>query len=393
LQIAPRVPWPLDTGAKLRNFHLARALSAHLNVSLAAFGDTTDSSATRIYRRIVTVPRVEQYSVGKMLRGALWRTPLPLLNYTTSQMSAALGRLLAAESFDLIQVESIHLMNYLPMLRTAPNQPRIICEWHNVESDLMRQYAAREPNLARRWYARRTARLMSEAEERALATFDAHIAVSSEDASRLRSINSKARVIVIENGVDTSYYTGDQSSVRDRILFVGSMDYHANIEGAIDFVRNVWPSTHERNPGLRFTIVGRNPPPQVTELAAAPGVEVTGSVDDVRPFYREAVAAVVPLNVGGGSRLKVLEAMAAGVPLVSTTLGAEGIDVSDGKNILLADSAMQFADAISSVSRDPNLRARISEAGQALVTSRYEWSILGKKLVDEYQQLLQSDAA
>src|SRR6185369_1737564 len=140
LQVAPRVPWPLDTGAKLRNYHLARALAAHLSITLVAFGDDTSNGQLKeAYQRIVTVPRNEAYSVGSMLRGAIGRTPLPLLNYTTPEMADALQRLVAEERFDLIQVESIHLMNYLPALRGASNQPLIVCDWHNVESDLMRQ--------------------------------------------------------------------------------------------------------------------------------------------------------------------------------------------------------------------------------------------------------------
>ena len=362
-----------------------------MEVSLVAFGDTSSSTLDEVYRRIVRVPRDEKYSVGNMLRGAVGSTPLPLLNYTTTEMARTLQQLLEEETFELIQIESVHLMNYLPALRSARNQPVIVCDWHNVESDLMRQYAEHERNLARRSYARRTARLMSDAEVSALKTFDAHITVSEEDASRLRSINSQARLIVIENGVDTAYYAGASSAVRDRIVFVGSMDYHANIEGATHFARHVWPGIHERHPDLRFTIVGRNPPPQVTDLSAA-GVEVTGSVDDVRPFYREALAAVVPLNVGGGSRLKVLEAMATGVPVVSTTRGAEGLDVTDGQNILLADSPAQLAEGLSSVIRDANLSERIIEGGHALVRARYEWSILGKTLVEQYHQLLQVKA-
>jgi hypothetical protein len=135
LQLAPRVPWPLDTGAKLRNYHLARALAESMSVTLMAFGeDPANDRLNEAYERIVTVPRSETYSVGKMLRGAIGRTPLPLLNYTTPAMAGALERLLAENEFDLIQVESIHLMNYLPALRTARNHPPIVCDWHNVES-------------------------------------------------------------------------------------------------------------------------------------------------------------------------------------------------------------------------------------------------------------------
>jgi glycosyltransferase involved in cell wall biosynthesis len=252
----------------------------------------------------------------------------------------------------------------------------------------MRQYAERERSVARRTYARRTARLMSEAEECALKEFDAHIAVSDVDAKRLQSINSDAKVFVIENGVDAAHYADQESATKNRLVFVGSMDYHANIEGATNFARTVWPTIQETQPNLRFTIVGRNPPAEVTDLSSIAGVEVTGSVADVRPYYREALAAVVPLNVGGGSRLKILEAMAAGVPVVSTRLGAEGLDVSDGENILLAESTAQLANGILKAIETSDLRTRLITGGHVLVRARYDWSMLGAKLLEQYEMLL-----
>jgi len=388
LQIAPRVPWPLDTGAKLRNFHLARVLGRNLSVTLLAFGgDAAGDQLKPIYRRIVTVPRSETYSLSNMLRGAIGRTPLPLLNYTTAEMSQALETLLAEDHFDLVQIESIHLMNYLPRLRRAGKQMSIVCDWHNVESDLMRQYAEREPHAARRAYAKRTALLMRAAEKRALKEFDAHLVVSDLDAQRLQSIDAQARIIVIENGVDATHYVDEQAGEKNRLVFVASMDYHANIEGATSFARHVWPLIRQQQPNLRFAVVGRNPPAEVVALSSIAGIEVTGSVSDVRPYYREALAAVVPLNVGGGSRLKILEAMAAGVPVVSTKLGAEGLEVSQGKNILLAESNPQLAAEIVKVIDDLELRARLIAGGHALVRSRYDWSILGTTLLDQYQDL------
>jgi len=388
LQVAPRVPWPLDTGAKLRNFHLARAVAGSISVTLLAFGEGQSSDQLQeAYQRIVTVPRNERYSVGNILRGAIGRTPLPLLNYTTPEMAEALAHLLAENRFDMIQVESIHMMNNLSW-DDSTKRPLLICDWHNVESDLMQQYADAAPGLARNAYARRTSRLMREAEKRALKEFDAHIAVSEVDAKRLQSIDSEANIFVIENGVDSAYYADTQTATKNRIVFVASMDYHANIEGAISFAQNIWPLIHQQEPQLRFTIVGRNPPSEVVALSSILGIEITGSVPDVRPYYHEALAAVVPLNVGGGSRLKILEAMAAGVPVVSTILGAEGLEVTDGENILLADSAAPLANAILRTADDSNLRARLIAGGQALVQARYDWSILGSKLRDCYQNLL-----
>ena len=392
LQFAPRVPWPLDTGAKLRNYHLARTLSEKFRMTLLAFAerDAHSPELKTVYERIEMVRRDAGYSLGKVLRGATGKTPLPLLNYTTKEMKQALAALLNEQEFDLVQVESIHLMNYLPTIRAALKPPLVVCDWHNVESEVMRQYSERAKSFARRAYANKTARLMDEAEKRALDQFDAHIVVSEQDAERLSQINSSAQVFVIENGVDAAYYATEQNGLgtKRRIVFVGSMDYHANIDAVINFAHNVWPIVHGKKPELLFTIVGRDPSPAVRELSSIAGIEVTGSVKDVRPYYREAIAAVVPLRVGGGSRLKILEAMAAGIPVVSTTLGAEGLKVMPAENILLADDDRDLAGKITKILEDETLRSRIVAAARALIAERYEWSTLGASLMNVYSNLL-----
>jgi sugar transferase (PEP-CTERM/EpsH1 system associated) len=396
LHFAPRVCWPLDTGAKLRNYHLARVLSEKAGVTLLAFTDAHQSlgELEKFYERVIAIPRDPGYTLSKIIRGTFGSTPLPVLNYTTDSMKRALESVLHDQDFDVVQIESIHLMSYLPIIAAARQRPLIICDWHNIESELMDRYSKREPNVLKRAYAGKTARLMGELERRAMREFDAHIAVSQRDAQRLRNLNPDARAFVIENGVDTAYYeeaavSGSLGAGKPkRIVFVGSMDYHANIDGAVSFAREVWPGLRNRHPEVIFTIVGRDPAPEVRELRSTPGIKVTGTVDDVRPFYREAFAAVVPLKVGGGSRLKILEAMAAGVPVVSTTLGAEGLDVHDGSDILLADTNEQLAEKTISLIESEELRQRITSAGRALISERYDWSRLGANLSEIYQQLL-----
>ncbi|MDX6445360.1 MAG: polysaccharide biosynthesis protein PslH [Blastocatellia bacterium] len=395
LQFAPRVCWPLDTGAKLRNYHLARVLAQRARVSLLAFTDQQHSSdnLAALYEQVIAIPRDSAYTPAKVLRGVLGKTPLPVLNYTTNAMKQKLERLVSENDFDIVQVESIHLMSYLPIIRKARRQPLVVCDWHNIESELMQRYSEREAGLLRRAYASRTAGLMSEFEKRALREFDAHVTVSQRDAEQLRYLSPEARIFVIENGVDTAFYSDQESGVTSespahRIVFVGSMDYHANIDGAVNFAREVWPRVRERHPELTFTIVGKDPASEVRELGQLPGVEVTGTVEDVRPFYRAAIAAVVPLNVGGGSRLKILEAMAAGVPVVSTTLGAEGLKVQHDENILIADTNEQLAEAIISLVENETRSHELSSAGRALVASRYDWSSLGDELFRTYEELL-----
>ena len=403
LQLAPKVCWPLDTGAKLRNYHLARVLAERARVTLLAFTDHEQSIANleKSYEQVVTVTREPDYTFSKMLRGVLGTTPLPVLNYTNDSMTRAVESLLGEQDFDVVQIESIHLMAYLPNIRAARSRPLIVCDWHNIESELLRRYSERESNVARRAYARKTARLMSQLERRALIEFDAHLVVSVRDAERLRNIDSEAQVSLIENGVDMAHYSDDEIEAAyatwaaadaarktKRIVFVCSMDYHANVDGAVSFGREVWPRVRDRQPELVFTVVGRDPAPEVRALTTIPGIEVTGTVDDVRPFYREALAAIVPLKVGGGSRLKILEAMAAGVPVISTTLGAEGLNVRDSENILIADTNEQLAEAIVSVVESEEQCKRLSNAGRALISRHYDWSQLGTNLLEIYQKLL-----
>jgi polysaccharide biosynthesis protein PslH len=411
LHFAPRVCWPLDTGAKLRNYHLARVLSRRAQVTLLAFGDEwgddalPPESSENFYHQIVAVKRAPGYTPSKILRGALGRTPLSLLNYTTDAMRQALENILNEHSFDIVQVESIHLMAYLPAIRAARIRPLVICDWHNIESELMQRYSERERSFLRQKYARRTARQLSVLEVRASHDFDAHVTVSDRDRQRLLQLNPAAKAFVIENGVDSAQYSDEQiekayaawhshnDSRSPRILFVGSMDYHANIDGVVDFAREVWPGLHDSRPELVFTIVGRDPATEVRELRSIAGIEVTGTVDDVRPYYREAIAAIVPLKVGGGSRLKILEAMAAGVPVVSTTLGAEGLDVQNGENILLANTNQELAEAIIRVVESDAQREQLRSGGRALVSARYEWSGLGDALFETYSELLNPRSA
>jgi len=391
LQIAPRYPWPLDTGAKLRNFHLGRTMSQQAGIALAAFrSDQGIDESARHYQPAISVPLAGHNSLSKLVRGATGPTPLPLLNYSSEKMMRALQELISASAFDIVQFESIHLMSYLPIVRAARGPALAVLDWHNIESDLLEQYGERQTNSLRRAYARRTAKLMRQAEWRAARAFDAHLVVSHEDAARVAALDPDARILVIENGVDVARFDTDhlKSDSGSRVVFVASMDYHANIDAAVWFARTVWPRLHQRQENLTLTIVGRDPAPAVRDLASLPGVEVTGTVADVRPFYREAIAAIAPLRVGGGSRLKILEAMAAGVPVVATTRGAEGLSVEHEKHLLIADSGEALGETIASLAQDRSLRISLIEAARALVKARYDWSTVGAKLVENYQSLL-----
>ena len=175
---------------------------------------------------------------------------------------------------------------------------------------------------------------------------------------------------------------------RQDVVFVGSMDYHANIDAVTYFAKTAWPALRERRPERRFVIVGSRPAPEVVGLANEAGIVVTGTVEDVRPYYRKAALVVVPLRVGSGTRLKVLEAMAAGMPVISTRLGAEGLAVTHGKDILIAETPAEMVDAAASLQPGDQRWNELAANGLRLVQTQYEWSVIGKKLVDIHARLI-----
>ncbi len=395
LQLSARNIWPLNTGAKLREFYLAREVARVARVTYAGFWNDNERPEEPCpaleqlpgVERIVMVPKARCYTPWNVVRG-LAGTPVTILNYTTRPMADALRGLLSARPFDVAQIEGVHVFAYIPFLRRAGC--RIVCDWHNIESELLRRYSDHHRRVLRRVYARLTARRLEEYERRLLKACDWHVVPSERERQRLLALVPGADVRVVENGVDAGSF-GDSAplahSARRRILFAGSMDYHANIDGALWFARNVWPELRRILPGTVFTIAGRRPDPDVRSLADRPGVEVTGTVEDIRPYYRDAIAAVVPLRVGSGTRLKIPEAMAAGVPVISTALGAEGLDLKPGAEISIARTPDEWAREIRVLLEDERRWAARAEAGRRLARERFDWTITAAPLLDVYQGL------
>jgi polysaccharide biosynthesis protein PslH len=395
LFVTARQFWPMDTGGKLRDFHLARTLAGRADVTYLGFADADGgpcpADLARPFKQIIMEPLHRGRSPVDLMRGLIGKLPATVLKYTTDGMSKRLHQLLQSETFDVIQIEGVHLAGYWDILKSARGRPRIISDWHNIESELMTRFALNAKNPAIKFYAEATARKLRALEAMLLAEGDSVLVVSARERQALLARAPGASVHVIENGVDTAHYAnlGSPTALeKPNVIFVGSMDYHANIDAAIWFATELWPTIRSDHPTLEFKIVGRAPPKTVQALATLPGVIVTGGVPDVRPFYRDALAAVVPLRVGGGTRLKILEGMAAGVPIVSTTLGAEGLEAVPDREILIADTAAAFRASLGRLIEDAALRTRLAHAAEARVASTYDWSAVGTRLFAIHQATL-----
>jgi glycosyltransferase involved in cell wall biosynthesis len=397
LYFSPRVCWPLISGAHLRDFHLARQLSRKATltyVGLDGAGVTSLSTVSPVCldslgnAEIHRIRRDSGYRPGDLVRGLIGPTPVNVLNYTSAPIMAELERILRSRPFDAVQIEGVHLIAYARRVRQIAPGARLICDWHNIESEILRRYAENDANWLRRIYALRTAALVRPLENQLLCLCDAHTVCSERERDILLQRVPQARIAVVGNGVDVDYFAASpiQHGVRRDLVFMGRMDYHANIDAALFFARKIWPLVHARRPELRFVVVGAQPTKEVAALRDLAGVTVTGTVDDVRPFYQSALAAVVPLRVAGGTRLKVLEAMAAGTPVISTTLGAEGLAVTAGKDILIADSADAIADTAASLQAETPVWQSLVTNARTLVQRQYDWSVIGEVLLGVYAE-------
>jgi len=374
------------SGAKLREYHLARALSRWAELTYVYFADAGDQPLTSadlpFAAHIVSVPKPRVYGPWKLVRGIAGRWPLPVLNYTSPQMTEALSQL--DPDYDVVHFDSIHMIRYAAVFKKPQ---RVIYDWHNIESETMRRYAESTPSRARGIYAKLTARKLEGLEREILNRAFGHIVCSERELQQLQGIAPSARVKVIENGVDCAYFGGlDNQPDHRRIVFVGKMDYYPNIEAIIGFAQITWPLVRDQMKDLTLTIVGANPTAAVQSLASLPGVEVTGTVPDVRPYYRDALAAIVPLRTGGGTRLKILEAMAAGVPVVSSPLGAEGLTVTPGSDILISDldDHASWLRHLVELQQSGARRTQLAANALELVQARYDWNTLGQSLIDTY---------
>jgi glycosyltransferase involved in cell wall biosynthesis len=385
--------WPLTSGNRLRDYHLARELAKRASVTfveICHLGEQPSSPPSECgFQEIISLKKGFGYTPDKIIRGITGSIPLTTLSYFQTGSASQLAKVLAKGQFTAVQVEGVHLSQYLNVIQAAPSRPTVLIDWHNVESELMWRYSENKLAWPKRMLARRTATLLESTETILLEGHGVHTVASERERKKLLDRSPSANIHVIANGVDTGLFSpatiaeiqrnADTRIGRRSILFVGSMDYHANIDAVTWFAREVWPEISQRHSELEFVIAGRNPSLAVRDLASE-RIRVTGTIEDVRPCYASAACVVVPLRVGSGTRLKILEAMAAGVPVVSTRLGVEGIDATHGVHLLLADGESEIIAAIDQIVGSIQTAFQLTRAARDLVVRRYDWAMLGEEL-------------
>jgi polysaccharide biosynthesis protein PslH len=311
------------------------------------------------------------------------------------EMQKALDKVLRTQRFDIVNLEFTFL-GHCDLWQAPPGAkiPAVVVDSHNIDYDLARQYTRTGGSLLRRLYAEANWRKLRREELRTYGRADGVYLCSVADQQRLLDDIPAARTMVIPNAADVDFYKPRPTDPKPdgrTIVFFGLMSYMPNIDGATWFIQEIWPRIAEANPDARCKIIGGSPSPQLLALAG-PRIEFTGFVPDLRPHLAEAAAVIVPLRLGGGTRLKIVEAMAMGKAMVSTKLGAEGIDAARGRDILIEDQPDAFADAVIRLLAEPELAVRIGHSARQLSEARYAWSAAAKALEGFYREILDASA-
>jgi sugar transferase (PEP-CTERM/EpsH1 system associated) len=382
LVVAPTVPYPPNWGFGIRVFNLLKELGTDHEVSLACFAGDQDREKVDAIRSIcsavhtVAPPLLDlRGKRTRQLRSMLSRQSFQTAGHSSPEMTQLLRDLSASGDFDVVQFESSQLISLLP---TSPIP--VLLDEHNIEYELLQRMMEVETSPMRKAYNWREYRKFEREETAAWARVDGCVMTSDREAEIVRNVVPQQRVHVAPNGVDVDYFSPVDDAVDpDEIVFTGLMSYRPNNDAARFFAREVLPIILASRPTARLTLVGLGAQEHVGSLAG-PNVSVVSDVPDVRPYVRRASVVAVPLRMGSGTRLKVLEGLSMGKALVSTSVGCEGIAVRAGEHLLIEDDATRFADAVVRLLDDAAQRARLGVAGRELVESAYSWSSISHAL-------------
>lgn len=388
------VPYPPNDGGRIRTWNILQQIAQRHEVTLGTFakagGDREPLAVLRkMCREVVTVeqPQLPARTLLHRIAGLFRHTPASLRQYRSLLLSNALRRWAGERAFDVVHVDQIYLAQYAPALHPLPT----VLTHHNIESEAQRrELQITPPRSALRRLLNRLENLRWQHYEVASSRrFSALACVSERDATYFRRHAPLVPAIVVPNGVDTQHFQPSEQSCQNPVLlFTGRMDYSPNVDAITWFCDEILPQVQCEIPTTQLLIVGRDPAPEVLELSAHPNVQVTGAVPDVRPYFAQAAVHIVPLRFGAGTRLKILEAMALGTSIVSTTLGSEGLDLEPEQDLAIADSATEFARCTIDLLKSSSRRDRLSAQARRTAEARFDWSIIAREQERAYQSAI-----
>lgn len=397
LFLSNRLPYPPHIGAALRTYNIIRLLARDFDLHVLCF-DPVDKATGRMPLamrvrameefgtfEVFPIPQQESRArfVADHARSVIHRVPYTYYMHDSAPFERRLRTLLAERRFSLAHVDSLDLIRFLPLLGGIP----VVCTHHNVESWLMRRRAESESSAFKRGYLAHQAALLEQAERDWVPRVALNVAVSDADRDALQALAPAGRIVTVPNGVDTDFFTPAPAANPAGCVFVGGTKWYPNRDALEWYVSDVAPAVAATGADAPVTWVGRAGDEELRRFEKDPLMHLTGYVDDVRPYVHAAKCVIVPLRVGGGTRLKILDAWAMGAAVVSTSIGCEGLAAVDGENILIADTAEAFAAAIARVIRDEGLRRKIAGNARRTAVERYSWDVIGAAMRELYLNL------
>lgn len=387
LFITEFLPWPLHSGGRIRSYQILRQVALKHDVTLiAADHDGVESYFTNFVKEVHVVPAKGYSKLFKFLRFLIsFFSEKPFMYVYSSynaEMRKKINEVIRRVRFDIIHIDHLDAAVYL----SNCEKRSVYLDEHNYETQLLRSLKDLQKNVFGKFYLTNQIKKIEKFEGNALQCADAIGAVSYNDAQMMAKWVPKEKISVIPNGVDTNFFKIPRIPEPFHLVSVASLDWHPNVDGLIWFLKNVWPVVAGQKKDTFLTIVGRNPPRKLYRYADD-RIRIQASVPDVRVYVQNASVFVVPVFAGGGTRLKILEAMAMDIPIVSTSKGAEGIDYTDGVNICIADDADMFIRKIFTLFEKKDLSRSVAASARNLVKNNYSWDAAGLKLETVYQKL------
>lgn len=387
--------WPSTTGGRVRSLQIVSELARRHQVTVVTThgpGDDPDGLARELShcQQVISLPYVPPKRGSASFPGAVarsWLSPYPvdLWKWRVPAVRTQVRTLFDSGAVDLCVSDFLFAAANVPMGGPVP----VVLFEHNVEYMIWQRLCALETNPVKRALFEVEWRKLRAREADACMQADLTIAVSEDDRRRLEAEAPGIRAASIPTGVDTNYFAPNGHAERaDRLVFSGSMDWHPNEDAVLHFADAILPRIRAEIPGVTLTVVGRNPTARLREIALRAEIIVTGTVDDVRPSIAEAAVYVVPLRAGGGTRLKIFEALAMAKPVVSTTVGAEGLALEPGRHFVAADDPRDFAEAVVGLLRDPQRRTALGQAGRDLVEAYYSWPTVAREFEERCEEVV-----
>lgn len=377
--------WPANSGGRLRSFHMLSELASRHAVSVVtthAPGEnpTLQEQYLPACQKVVSIPHkaTKVSSAGfpaVLARSWFSELPVDLYKYRIEEVREAARQLMEKENFDLVIADFLTAIPNLPDIGSTP----MLSFSHNVEHMIWQRLYENETNPVKKRLLKIEAAKMKAYEFGSCDRADLTVTVSENDKELFKQGAPGAEIEAVATGVDTNFFKPQEITDEYSMVFSGSMDWYPNEDGIIFFIREVLPKIRERHADASLLVVGRNPSDKLQDLARQHKVDLTGTVDDIRPHVAKGSVYIVPLRIGGGTRLKIFEAMAMGQAVVSTTLGAEGLPLTDGEHFLQADGAEQLSESICDLLNDKERRRALGEAGRQLVEEKFSWPQIGRQ--------------